>query len=162
MERIKYDIVVPKRFLYYQTNVIEAFDEVVNRVILKSQNKVFDLHFPSYFYYFQKTLYCRKLYYSNIHVMRNSFYEEYCKLVFGVFDHLEDLLISEGDYQDFAKEKSMSRGFGYIGELILNTFILSAIDNGAKVKELPLLFNASAKGNENIDYKSMQYNVNTK
>ncbi len=152
-----YDIVVPKRFLYYHTNVVEAFDEVVNRIILQSLNKVFKSEFPSYFDYFQKTLNGRKLFYSNMHVMKNSYFEEYCKLVFGVFDHLENLLISEGYYQNLTEEKIMLRIFGYIGELIMNTYILSAIDKGAKVKELPLLFNASAKGNENINYRSMKY-----
>ena len=39
---------------------------------------------------------------------------------------------------------------------------LSHPDKGAKVKEFPLLFNASAKGNENINYSLMQYEVNEK
>lgn len=95
-------------------------------------------------------------------VVKNPFFEEYCKLAFGVFDHLERLLISEGYYKDLAKEKIMLRIFGYIGDLLMNTYIISAIDKGAKVKEFPLLFNASAKGNENINYSLMQYEVNEK
>lgn len=151
-----YDIVVPQRFLYYHTNVIEAFDEVVNRFILKVLEEVFDEDFPSYAEYFHRTLYGNRLYYSNMHVMKNDIYDEFCGFTFGVFDRLEDRLISGGYYLNLSQEKSMSRVFGYIGELMTNTYILSSIDRGRKVKELPLLFNASAKGNENINYQSMR------
>lgn len=157
LKRGNYDIVVPKRYLYYHTNVKEAFDEVVTRAIQKCLDNIFETKYPQFKKYYHSTLHSRKLYYSNIHIMKNNCFEEFCRFTFGVFDCLEKSLIEGEYYQDLSKEKSMSRVFGYIGELMMNTYILSAIDKGCKVKELTLIFNKSAKGNENIDYKSMRY-----
>lgn len=153
-----YDVLVPKRYIYYHTNVFEAFDEVVNRAIMKELTTIFEEDYKQYLHHFKRTLRGRKLYYSNIHVMRNEIFNEYCSLVFGVFDHLEDRLITGGYYIDLAKERSLSRVYGYIGELIMNTFLLALRDKGGKIKELALLFNASASGNENINWQSMRYN----
>ena len=157
LEENSYDIVVPQRYKYYHTNVYEAFDEVVNRFVMKILKEIIRTHFSEYANYFQRTLSGRKLYYSNIHIMKNEVFDNYCNFTFSVFDLLEECLQSEGYYLDLTREKSMSRVFGYIGELLMNTFVLKASENGMKIKELPLLFNASANGNENICYKSMSY-----
>jgi len=144
------DIIVPKPYSFCHISVVEFFDEVVNRVLLEKLKKIIKINYPTYYEFFIKTLNGSNLYYGNLQIMRSNLFDEYCTFVFGVFDNLESELIGKGYYLDLSQEKVIYRVFGYIGELLTNTYIIKKKSEKIKIKECTLLFNASVKGNENI------------
>ena len=150
-----YDIVAPKPYHFFKNTVYEYFDEVVNRGLMGFLRQILRSN-TNYYYEFEESLKDTDMYYANISVMKEDLFDEYCEFVFGVFDELEYRLINENYYIDLYKEKSMYRIFGYIGELLTNVYIRKKKKEGYKIKELCLLYDSSAKGNESIDYKKIR------
>lgn len=151
-----YDIVVPKPYHFYRITIEEFFDEVVGRIMMSSLRLIFKNQYPDYYPYFEKTLRGSRLYYANLEIMRNGIFDEYCTFVFGVFDLLENDLLNKRCYVNLNKEMALYRSFGYIGELITNTFILKKKTDGLKIKELTVLYNSAVKGNETTDYSNIK------
>lgn len=139
-----YDIVTTTPFHYSYIKVGQVFSDVVNRPLLKCLREIFINDYPEFSNYFEKTLKSEKLYYGNISVMSSDLFDQYCSFVFGLLDKLEKKLVDDGLFIQPLKEKSMSRIFGYIGELLTNTFIIYCKTQNRKILELPLLFNAKA------------------
>lgn len=152
-----YDVLVPQRFEFSGFSVGELFDEVVNRYILKCMREILKSDYVDYAVSFEECFKASRMYYAEISVMKNEVFDKYCTFLFGVLEKLESKLIEEKYYIDPIHEQSMFRVFGYTGELLHNVFIYKYGKDGGKVKELSLLFNAAAKGNESIDFKTMQY-----
>lgn len=151
-----YEIIVPKPYHFFGTNILEFFDEVVNRILMNKVKSIIEKEFPDFFPFFNRTIYGNKLYYANMSIMKNAYFEEYNAFIFGVFDRLEKEIVDEGFYINPVKEKSLYRIFGYIGELLTNTYILKKKTEGTKIKELTLLFNEDVVGNEKIDMRKLQ------
>lgn len=151
-----YEIIVPKPYYFFGTNVFEFFDEVVNRLLMSKIKSIIEKDFSDFSSFFKRTIYGNKLFYSNMSIMKNAYFEEYNAFVFGVFDHLEEEITNEGFYINPSKEKSLYRIFGYIGELLTNTYILKKKAEGIKIKELTLLFNKDTAGNETIDMQKLK------
>ena len=139
-----YEIVTIEPFHYSYRKVGQAFADVVNRPLLKCLRELFQTEYSEYSLYFEKTLKSEKLYYGNISVMSSVLFNQYCSFVFGMLDKLEKKLVYDDLFIQPLKEKSLSRVFGYIGELLTNTFIIYSKEQGTKILELPLLFNAKA------------------
>lgn len=144
-----YDIVTITPFHYSYRNVGQAFAEVVNRPLLKCLREIFVNDYLEFFKYFENTLKSEMLYYGNISVMSSELFNQYCSFVFSILDKLEKKLIEDSLFIQPLKERSLSRIFGYIGELLTNTFIIYCKDHNRKILELPLLFNAIADHSKN-------------
>lgn len=152
----KVDIIVPKPIHYYITTVKTHFDQYIGRDLLQTTRVVLKENHPEYYYIFEDCLCGNILYYANLEIMKNNLFDEYCNFVFSTFDSIEEKLVSSGLYIDPIKEKSLSRSFGYIGELLTSTFIMDKKINKYKIKECTLLFNNCSKGNENFnDYSRL-------
>lgn len=151
-----YELLVPKPYHLCWTNIQEFFDSTVNRVMLKKVDTIIKEKYPSYYIYYIKSLKNNILYYSNMCIMKNKYYEEYNKFIFGVFDQLEKELLEEGYYINTTKEKSLYRIFGYLGEMLTHTFIIKKKTEGVKIKEFTMLFNKSLQGNESIDVRTLK------
>ena len=141
-----YDIIVPSPYHFYWTNVGEIFDEVVGRILLSKLKNVIKIRYPIYYDYFLKNINGSELYYANINIMRDYYFNEYNEFAFCCFDELESELVKEGYYITPDKEKSLYRIFGYIGELLLSTYIHAKKKEGIRIKELSLLFNKEVPG----------------
>lgn len=151
-----YDIVVPKPYHLYWTNVGEIFDEVVNRMLLAKLKHIIKINYPIYYDYFLNNINGTLLYYSNINIMKTQYFDEYNEFAFGCFDQLEEQLVNEGYYINPEREKSLYRIFGYIGELLLSTYIHKKKKDGLKIKELPLLFNKAVTGYDDSQTKTIK------
>jgi hypothetical protein len=77
--------------------------------------------------------------------MKNSLFEPYAEFIFGVLDTLEERLRDENYCSSLNNEKSMCRKFGYIGELLTNTYVLYQRENGTKIKEFCIMVKSNAK-----------------
>lgn len=146
------DIIVPRPYCFHHMTVGELFDEVVTRQILSSVRLAIQEKCPSLGSYYERTWAGDRLYYGSLEIMRDDLFDRYCETVFGVFDVVEKDLGRL--FVDPCGEMYLYRTFGYIGELLTNSYVLMARDEGARVKELTMLFNGSARGNEDIDYKN--------
>lgn len=151
-----YDIIVPLPYRFRRVTVGEFFDEVVNRTMLASIRTCLQNLYPDYVPFFEKTWNGFKLYYGNLHIMKSKLCDDYYGFVFGVFDALESNFASNDYFIDPVNERFLYRAFGYVGELLMNTFVLKAKSEGAWVKEMTVLFNASSKGNETTDYEQIR------
>lgn len=140
----KYDMIVPVPAFFWPTCIRDYFS-VIEYNIFNLVGDIIRRDWSCYEKFWNKTISGRSLYYANISIMRSDLFELYCTFMFGVFDKLEDLLIKDGFYISLSKEKFMSRRFGYLGELLTNTFILCQKEEGVKIKELCVLVNSDAK-----------------
>ena len=150
------DIVVPKPYHFYRITVEEYFDERVGTIIMRLLRLILKKQYPNYYPYFEKTLRGSRLYYANLEIMRNEIFDEYCSFIFEVFDLLENELLNKKHYIDLNKEFALYRVFGYVGELLTNTFILKKKAEGLRVKEFTVLFNSAVKGNNTTDYSNIK------
>lgn len=142
----KYHILVPKAYHFYPVNNRDFYIGAITRPILQIVDQIIEEKHPDYIQYWIKTNRSRKIYYANISIMRDSYFDKYCDFVFHVFDELENKLISDGYYINLLTEKSVNRLFGYIGEMLTNTFVIKSEKEGAAIKELPLMVNTNSKG----------------
>lgn len=142
----KFDIIVPIPYKFWPMSIQRFFSIKIEDYIFQIVNDILDEKWPEYKKYWCKTLYGRNLYYANISIMRNHVFELYSNFIFGVLDLLEERLKREKYYISFCEEKSMSRKFGYIGELLTNTFIIYQRDKGVRIKEFYLMVNEDSKG----------------
>lgn len=146
-EKIRnYDIIAPSPYHFFPNSNKELFNYVIPRFMFKLIDKIINSKYNQYYPYWELTKNSRTLYYANISIMKSIIYDNYCEFVFDVFDELRELLVSEGYYINISTEKSMNRLFGYIGELLTNTFILKAKCEGFKILELPIMINKEASG----------------
>ena len=138
------DIVTISPYHFSYGIVWHTFAEVVNRPLLKCLREIFVNDYPEFSKYFEMSLKSDKYYFGNISVMPSDLFDQYCSFVFSILDKLEKKLVEDCLFIQPFKEKCLSRIFGYIGELLTNTFIIYCKDNNRKILELPLLFNAKA------------------
>ena len=148
ISRGRYDIIAPYKHHFYHTTVLEWFDEAINVYVMKEVLNILESDYSDYYSYFNKTLKGCSLYAANISIMRDELYDEYCTFVFSFFDKLEVKLLEKHYYISLTEEKAMHRIFGYIGELLMSTFITKKKHEGIRVKECTLLFNSKSRGND--------------
>ena len=141
-----------EKYIKIRNERLKTQERILDKQLKEEEKlkKIIKINYPTYYEFFIKTLNGSNLYYGNLQIMRSNLFDEYCTFVFGVFDNLESELIGKGYYLDLSQEKVIYRVFGYIGELLTNTYIIKKKSEKIKIKECTLLFNASVKGNENI------------
>lgn len=143
-----YDIIAPKRRHYYILNVKNHFVPVLGVDLMNMIAEVIKEKTPEYDEDYQRTLRATKcFYYANLEVMKSELFNEYCTFLFTVFDGLEVRLPEL--FVDPVHEKFLYRKFGYLGEILTSTFISKAKREGKKVKECTVVYNTTAKGEEN-------------
>lgn len=141
----KYDIIVPKPVTMWPQSVKKYFSIVLEENIFKMVGSVIEQKWPHYLLSWEKTLCGRQLHYANISIMSNKYFELYCQFLFGVLDEVESILKNEKYYISLVNEKSVSRKFGYLGELLTNTFVLYQKAQGVRVQELAIMLNIQKK-----------------
>ena len=147
-----YGIITTTPYRFVNMKVKTLYDDVVNRTLLSVVKECISTINPSMSSFFYETINGSRLYYSNLVIMTSTLFDEYCRFVFDVFDSVEKKLVDGGYYINPCKEKSLYRVFGYIGELLTNTYILKKKSEGIKIKECNVLFNKEAIGNEKTNY----------
>ena len=141
---------------YYNTNIRNVFSEVISKPIFNAILSVLKSSYSSYYPFFIRTWESQRLHFANISIMRADLYDDYCSFVFGVIDGVEKELLESGYYLEPLKEKSLYRTFGYIGELLTNSFALKKIEEGFKIKRCNLLFCSDLMGHESTDYTKFE------
>lgn len=101
--------------------------------------RIIEESYPAYIDTFNQTFYGRTFHFGNMVIMRNDLFDEYCTFIFGVFDKMKEILISEGWLLDLYKEKAFSRKLGYVGEALTSVFISKKEAEGVAVKTLSSL-----------------------
>lgn len=142
----KNDIIVSVPVDMWPLSVKKYFSVALENKVFQYVETAIEERFPEFLPYWQKTLEGRTLYYSNMSIMKNHLFDAYCTFVFGVLDQYEEFLKKDKYYMSLDKELAASRKFGYIGELLTNTFVLYQRDYNTKVKELNVLVNTESKG----------------
>lgn len=142
----KYDIIVPVPVEMWPLSVKKYFSVALENKMFQYLEMAIEAKCPEFLPYWHMTLDGRTLYYSNMSIMKNHLYDAYCTVVFGVFDQLEEFLIKDKYYISLSEERAISRKFGYVGELLTNTYVLYQLDHNAKVKELNVVVNTESRG----------------
>lgn len=137
----KYDMIVPTPAEFWPISNQRYFASVIEYHIFDLLKEIIEEYWPEFNEYWKQTIDGRKLYFANISIMRSSIFNSYATFVFGVLDKLEDKLKTENYCVSFTDEKVLSRKFGYVSELLTNTFILYQRYNGLKIKELNIIMN---------------------
>lgn len=141
----EYEMLVPVPSMIWPQSNQQFFSVVVENYIFQLIGMILEEHWPEYYKFWCQTLVSRKLYHANMSIMRNSFFESYAVFIFSVLDMLEKKLIDGKYYISLSEEMAMSRKFGYIGELLTNTFILYQREKGIKIKELYITVNKNSE-----------------
>lgn len=94
---------------------------------------------PEFYPYFRKAQKGLWFYSTNLEIMDNATFEEYCTLLFDILECHEKETIARGYLLDISKEKAYSRVSGYMGEMITNAYI-QYCKKTKKVKILPVAF----------------------
>lgn len=100
----------------------DRFSGIAGSYHLEITKKIIEQKYPTLNPYFSKTLYSNKLHYANMVIMKKEVFDNYCSFVFDVLKSHLNCLITDG-YVISAKEKSLSRLSGYLGELLTSTYI---------------------------------------
>ena len=142
----KYDIIVPVPVEMWPLSVKKYFQVALENKIFQYVEMALEEKFPEFLPYWHKTLNGRVLYYTNMSIMKNHLFDAYCTLVFGTLDQLEEYLTKDKYYVSLSGEHAVSRKFGYVGELLTNTFVLYQLNRNATVKELNVMVNTELRG----------------
>lgn len=134
------DVIAPTNMRSYIITNQQRFNEILDRDFIALIVKTVEKVAPDYLDVFKETLAATTMSYANIIVARNKIFDEYCNYIFSVLFAVEKAIIDEGYWQDL-HEKSLSRRFGYIGELLTSSFILFCEHKGGDVLRLPVLEN---------------------
>ena len=135
------DVIAPtKMFSYIITNQ-QRFNEILDRDFMALIVKTVEEVAPNYLDVFKETLAATTMSYANIIIARDKIFDEYCNYIFSVLFAVEKKIIGEGYWRDI-HEKSLSRRFGYIGELLTSSFVLCCERKGLRVLKLPVLENS--------------------
>ena len=137
----KVDVIAPTNLVSFVVTNQQRFNEVLDRDFIALIAKTVEDVAPEYIGVFKKTLEATTMSYANIIVARNTIFDEYCKYIFSVLFAVEKAIIDERYWHDL-HEKSLSRRFGYIGELLTSSFILHCELRGLNVLKLPVLENS--------------------
>ena len=135
------DVIAPTKMFSYIINNQQRFNEILDRDFMALIVKTVEEVAPDYLDVFKETLTATTMSYANILVARNKIFDEYCNYIFSVLFAVEKKIIDEGYWRDL-HEKSLSRRFGYIGELLTSSFVLSCERKGLRVLKLPVLENS--------------------
>ncbi len=101
--------------------------------------KIIRENHPDFYPYFDKAQKGLWFYSTNLEVMDNETFVEYCTLLFDILEAHEKETVAQGYLLDISKEKAYSRISGYMGEMITNAF-LQYCKATKKVKILPIAF----------------------
>ena len=135
------DVIAPTSMRSYIITNQQRFNEILDREFVALIVETVEKVAPDYLDNFKETLAATTMSYANIIVARNKIFDEYCNYIFSVLFEVEKAIIDEGYWQDL-HEKSLSRRFGYIGELLTSSFILNCERKGLHVLKLPVLENS--------------------
>lgn len=135
------DVIAPTNMRSYIITNQQRFNEILDRDFIALIVKTVEKVAPGYLDVFKETLAATTMSYANIIVARNKIFDEYCNYIFSVLFAVEKAIIDEGYWQDL-HEKSLSRRFGYIGELLTSSFVLFCERKGLNVLKLPVLENS--------------------
>ena len=135
------DVIAPTNMVSYIVTNRQRFNEVLDRDFQALVVRKVEEVAPMYLSAFQETLSATTMTYANIIVARNKIFDEYCNYIFSVLFAVEKKIIDEGYWRDL-HEKSLSRRFGYIGELLTSSFVLYCERDGLNVLKLPVLENS--------------------
>lgn len=141
----KVDIIVPKRARMYPFSMRQHYSIEFSSLLFQILDPIIMIRWPQFYEFWCKTLNDRTIYYGNISIMRSDIFDDYCSFLFDVLDSLEHELNSNSIYMSLEKEKSMSRKFGYVGELLTNTYVLYSISKGAIIEELYVMVNKNLR-----------------
>ena len=135
------DVIAPRDMMSFVITNKQRFHEILSREFLALIVRKIEEVAPEYLDAFQETLSSTKMIYANIIIARNAIFDEYCHYLFSVLFAVEKAIIDEGYWYD-SHEKSLSRRFGYIGELLTSSFVLNCERKGMNVLKLPVLENS--------------------
>jgi len=123
----KYDIIVPKKFVFPVTTY-EFYDKCAGKKKdLDIVREVLQEKYPDYVESFDNYCASNEGHYMNMMICKKQLFDEYCEWLFGVLFEVEKRV----DISDYTKEEA--RIFGYISELLLNVYINK---NNLKEKEI--------------------------
>lgn len=135
------DVIAPTNMMSFIITNQQRFNEVLDRDFIALIVKTVEKVAPGYLDVFKETLAATTMSYANIIVARNKIFDEYCNYIFSVLFAVEKKIIDEGFWRDL-HERSLSRRFGYIGELLTSSFVLYCERKGLNVWKLPVLENS--------------------
>ena len=135
------DVIAPTNMRSYIITNQQRFNEILDRDFMALIVKTVEEVAPNYLDVFKETLAATTMSYANIIIARDKIFDEYCNYIFSVLFAVEKKIIGEGYWRDI-HEKSLSRRFGYIGELLTSSFVLCCERKGLRVLKLPVLENS--------------------
>lgn len=135
------DVIAPTNMMSFIITNKQRFHEILDRDFLALIVRKVEEMAPDYLGAFKDTLSSTTMTYANIIIARNAIFDEYCRYLFSVLFAVEKAIIDENYWHDL-HEKSLSRRFGYIGELLTSSFILQCERKGLRVLKLPVLENS--------------------
>ena len=135
------DLLAPTNMVSFIVTNKQRFNEILDRDFIALIIRIVEEQAPKYIDVFKETLSATTMTYANIIVARNAIFDDYCKYLFSVLFAVEKAIIDEGYWHDL-HEKSLSRRFGYIGELLTSSFVLYCERDGLNVLKLPVLENS--------------------
>ena len=132
LEKKKYDIIVPRPYEIACSNVEQHFIEI-GRDHIKLLKEIALDKYPDFCFYLDKTLLDSKLYAANMLVMKNSIYEEYCRMVFDILEeHRKRVILSRWCLNPL-EEKCYFRVSGYLAEILTSAYVIKTIGNKGKI-----------------------------
>lgn len=95
-------------------------------------------NYPAYYKYLKQTLHGGRLTGYNMIVAKDSIFEEYCSIIFGILGRYHEYM--NANIPKGVVNNGMLRDSGYVGEVLTDAYVRMINDRGAKVKRLNCIF----------------------
>lgn len=132
----EYDIIVPKKFCVKNPKINTIYDHYCDQHYKKDIDNVRDiikLKYNNYLTAFDKFMKSSDCYLFNMVITSKKIYDEYSEFLFGILFELEKLTDLTG-YNDYQR-----RIYGFLGERLLNVFLLAHPEYKIKEQSVALL-----------------------
>lgn len=150
-----YDIITIKPYRPYPLNGLEDLREYCYKSDIDSMTQIITDFYPDYYDSYIDTLNSKNLYYYNMLIASNSVFDSYCKWLFDVLEKIENITdISNYDAQH-------KRIYGYLSELLLNTYIKknNLKCHSHKLIQISEFMNVSKNEDKRTNFKHRLFNI---